>query len=74
MVWIHNSLKNIILHYTHWNERILEIRLKISRGNLTILGLYAPEGREEHNDEFYKQIQDIYNKLNKNHYIILAGA
>jgi exonuclease III len=41
---------------------------------LTILGLYAPEeGCEEDNDEFYKELQDIYNKLNKNDYIILAG-
>jgi exonuclease III len=57
-----------------WNERILEVRLKLSRGTLTILGLYAPEeGREEDSDEFYKQLQDIYNKLNKNDYIFLAG-
>jgi hypothetical protein len=46
-----------ILEY--WNERILEVRLKLSRGNLTVLALYAPEGHEEDNDEFYKQLQDI---------------
>jgi hypothetical protein len=27
MIWIHNSLRNNILHYTYWNERILEVRL-----------------------------------------------
>jgi exonuclease III len=74
MIWIHNSLRNKILQYTYWNERILEVRLKLSRGNLTILGLHAPEGgHEEDNDELHKQLQDIYNKLNKNDYIILAG-
>jgi exonuclease III len=46
----------------------------MSRGNLTILGLYAPEkGREGDSDEFYKQLQDIYNKLNKNDHIVLEG-
>jgi hypothetical protein len=41
----------------------LEVRLKLSRGNLPILGLYDPEeGLEEDNDEFYKQLQDIYEK------------
>jgi exonuclease III len=58
----------------NWNERILEVRLKLSRGNLTVLGLYTPEEeREEDSDEFYKQLQDIYNKLNKNDYVILTG-
>jgi hypothetical protein len=74
MIWIHNSLRNKLLHYTYWNERILEVRLKLSRENLTILGLYAPEeGCEEDSDVFYKQLQDIYNKVNKNDYVILAG-
>jgi hypothetical protein len=31
MVWIHNSLRNKILQYIYWNERILEVRLKLNR-------------------------------------------
>jgi exonuclease III len=53
---------------------MLEVRLKLSRLNLTIFGLYDPEeGREEGSNEFYKQLQDIYNKLNKNDHVILVG-
>jgi hypothetical protein len=38
------------------------------------LGLYAPETRrEEGNDEFYRKLPDIYNKLDRNDYVILAG-
>jgi hypothetical protein len=28
MIWCHISIKNQILHYKFWNERILEIRIK----------------------------------------------
>jgi hypothetical protein len=49
-IWIHNSLRNKILHYTSTGMK----GLKLSRGNLTILGLYAPED----NNQFYTQ-QDI---------------
>jgi len=43
-----------IYHYTFWNDRIIETRLKTQRGHLTILEVYAPtEGRDELNEEFY---------------------
>jgi hypothetical protein len=48
MIWVHKSLSKTTDHYKYWNERILEIRCKINREYLTILGLYAPEeGRQE---------------------------
>jgi hypothetical protein len=50
IIWIHNSLRNKILHYTYWNERILEVRLKLSRGNLTILGLQDIYNKLNKND------------------------
>jgi exonuclease III len=71
---IHKTLQSTIDSYTFWNERIIEVRLKISRGYLTILGIYAHiEGKEEENDQFYKQLQIIIDKVNKSDMIILMG-
>jgi exonuclease III len=74
MIWVHKSLSKITDHYKYWSDRILEIRCKINRGYLTILGLYAPEeGRQELTDDFYEQLQNIYDKINKNYYILMLG-
>ena len=52
----------------------MEARLKIQRGHLTILGVYAlTEGRDELNEEFYETLQKILHKVNKNDYIMLIG-
>jgi CRISPR/Cas system CSM-associated protein Csm2 small subunit len=74
MLWIHKSIKNQILQSTFWNERILEIKLKINRGKLTFFfSLYAPEdGRDEEGENFYNLLQEAMNKVNKNDYLILA--
>jgi hypothetical protein len=75
IIWCHKSINNQILYYKFWNERILEVRIKVNRGKLTLLALYAPEeGREDKSENFYKQLQDIISKANKNNYIILADA
>jgi hypothetical protein len=64
MLWIHKSMKNQILHYTFWNERILEIKLKINRGMLTFFSLYAPEeGTEKEGENFYNLLQEAMNKV-----------
>jgi exonuclease III len=74
MLMIHKPLQSTIDSYTFWNERIIEVRLKISRGYITILGIYAPvEGREEENDQFYKLLQKIIDKVNKSDMVILMG-
>jgi len=74
MIWIHKSISNKIDHYTFWNNRIIETRLKTQMGHLTILGVYAlKEGRDELNEEFYETLQKILDKVNKNDYIILIG-
>lgn len=66
MFWIHNSLRNKIVHYIYWNERILQAILERRRGNLKILFLHDPEeGREEDNEEFYKQLQEILINLTR---------
>jgi exonuclease III len=71
---IHKTLQSTIDTYTFWNERIIEVRLKISRGYLTFLGIYAPvEGKEEENDQFCKLLQKIIDKVNKSDMVILMG-
>ena len=63
---LHKSISNNIDHYTFWNDRVIETRLKTQRGHLTILGVYAPaESRDELNEEFYKTLQKVLDKVNK---------
>ena len=74
IIWIHKSISNKIDHYKFWNDRVIQTRLKIQRGHLTILGVYAlTEGRDELNEEFYETLQKILHKVNKNDYIMLIG-
>jgi CRISPR/Cas system CSM-associated protein Csm2 small subunit len=56
-----------------WNDRIVKTRIKINRGRLTILVVYAPTGgREDLNEEFYETLQKILDKVNnKNDYMSL---
>jgi hypothetical protein len=60
MIWIHKSISNKIEYYKFWDVRIIETRLKIHKGHLTILGVYVPaEGGEELSEEFYEKLQKI---------------
>jgi hypothetical protein len=62
-IWIHESISNIIECYKFWNDRILETRLKIHRGHITILRVYVPtEGREELSEEVYETLKKISDK------------
>jgi exonuclease III len=71
-VMIHKSTSIKIEYCKFWNDRIIETRIKINRGHLTIVGVYAPTGgREESNEEFYETLQKILDKVNKNNYIML---
>jgi exonuclease III len=74
MLMIHKCLKSAINDYTFWNERIIQMRLKRSRGYLSIIGVYASvEGEEEESDKFYQKLQTILNKINKNDTVMLMG-
>jgi hypothetical protein len=74
MIWIHKSITNKTEHYKYWSDRIIEMGCKINRGYLTVLGLYTPEeGKHELNDVFYDQLQNIFDKINKNDYILMMG-
>jgi hypothetical protein len=48
MLMIHKFLKRNIDNYIYWSDRIIQIKLKLSQGYLTMIGTYAPvEGKEE---------------------------
>ena len=50
------------------------IDLKTTRGQLEIVGVYAPEqGKREETERFYKQLQKTYDKIKKIQYIVVAG-
>jgi exonuclease III len=47
MLMIHKSLKSNTDSYSYWSDRIIQVRLKLSRGYFTVLCNYAPtEGQE----------------------------
>ena len=74
MMWIHKSISKTVEYYKFWNDRIIEVRLKINRGYMTVLAIYAPEeGRREESEEFYQKLQEIVDKINKNDYVLLMG-
>lgn len=71
---IHKSWKNKIHSYTCINERMIILRVKIERGYLTVLSIYAPEeGRDAETNKFYNLLQNTVDKINKNDYLILTG-
>jgi hypothetical protein len=59
-IWIPKSISKVVDHYKYWSDRINEMRCKINRGYLSLLGMYAPaEGRHGLSDEFYEQLQNL---------------
>jgi exonuclease III len=70
---IHKSLQSAIDNYTFWNERIIEARLILTRGYITVLSIYASvEGKEE-SKSFYKLLQKVVDKVNKSDMLVLMG-
>ena len=70
---IHKKIQNTIADYTFWNERIIQICLKISRGYLTVIGIYAPIEGEEDESTFYNKLQQTLNKIDKSDFIMIMG-
>ena len=62
MIWFHKAVSNKTEYYKFLNG-IIEAKLKVHRGHLTILGVYVPkEGREELSEEFYETLWKILEK------------
>jgi exonuclease III len=55
-------------------DRIIETRIEVLNKKFTIVGVYAPvEGKEQDTEEFYKELQQIMDKIPKKENIILVG-
>jgi hypothetical protein len=62
MIRIHESIKNTIINYTYWSERIIEVKQYWKR-EIVIFGLYdREEGNIEESEKFYNILQKILNK------------
>lgn len=73
-ILVDNKWKTRIEYYTYVNERIITVRLKVDRGHLTIIGVYAPEeGKKQETEQFYEQLQETIEKVNKNDYMVICG-
>jgi hypothetical protein len=66
MICVHKTMSTKIDYYKFWTERIIDVKLNINRGYVTVIGLHAPEeGREELSNTFYDKLQNVINKNQK---------
>ena len=50
MVMVQEHFNFVIDNYYYWEERIIQLRLKVHRGYLTVIGVYSHiEGKEDEN-------------------------
>ncbi|GFG33266.1 hypothetical protein Cfor_04003 [Coptotermes formosanus] len=69
-----DSWKNRIISYQRASDGIISLRLRRGRDNLPITGVYAPTiGHSNETEHFYKQLQDVIDKLKKNDKVIISG-
>jgi exonuclease III len=58
MLMVHKSLKSSTDSYNYWSDTIIQLQLKLSRGYITVICIYAPiEGNADENYCFYKRLQ-----------------
>jgi hypothetical protein len=73
-ILLKDSWKNRIISYSRVSDRIITLRLRRARDNLTIIGVYAPTiGHKNDPEQFYNQLQDVIDKFNKNDKVIISG-
>jgi exonuclease III len=73
-ILINNKFRNRIHSYNFISDRIINLRIKIARGYLTFICVYAPEeGKKNESIEFYKLLKRHLDNVNKNDYLILGG-
>jgi len=71
---IRKDWKHQIQDYNRISDGIIVTIIKVLNRNFTVVGIYAPvEGKEQDTEEFYRELQQIMNKIPKNENITLAG-
>ena len=73
-LYIHKKWEDRLTNYEFVSDRIITARIRLERGNATIIGVYAPEeGRREDNQSFYQTLQTVINKFNSTDQVFLTG-
>lgn len=68
------KMKNKMQSYSYINERIGTTRLKVNKGYLTIIGVYAPEKvNKEESENFYVKLQKQIDKTSKSYNFAVSG-
>ena len=55
-IYIDKRWKHRIISYNYINERLLTLRLKVKRGNMTVIATYAPEEGKKEETEIFKSV------------------
>jgi hypothetical protein len=53
---------------------MMNLRIKIARGYLTVTGIHSPKRRERNSTEFYKILQRHIDTINKKYYLVVGGG
>jgi hypothetical protein len=73
-ILLKDSWKNRIISYSWVSDRIITLQLRRGTENLTIVGVYASTtGHKEQREQFYNQLQDVIDKLDKNYTVTISG-
>jgi hypothetical protein len=73
-VLVRKGWENRIVGYGWISQRIVKLIFKLLTYVITITDMYAPvEGKMSETEEFYDDLQGVYNRSCKNEYHILAG-
>ena len=72
---VNESIKNSVLGYCPISSRLMTIRLSATPFNITVVQAYAPTSDhcDDEVEDFYSQLQDAINKVNKKDILIIQG-
>ena len=73
VILVKKELKNKLLQYQWISTWIVKLRFKFLKITLTTIGVYTPvEGQDDETNDFYGEMQDAIQKVNKREYLIIA--
>ena len=72
---VNKNIKDSVLGCRQTSSRLISIRLRASPFNMTIVQVYAPtsDASDDTIEEFYSQLQDIVNSIDKKDILIIQG-
>jgi exonuclease III len=69
-------MQKFLISYELHNKRLLKLRIKGKYTNITLINAYGPtEGKsEETKEQFYDELQSVFDKTPKNELTIILGV